>query len=453
MASHLAGVGWEMVRKNAPSQSLPLYRPHAALSVNASLFEAWKKRADLPSPFPVSARAQAMREEVMRFLVDRVMPREEEHAAEIEAGRPQWVNSKVMEELKAQAKAAHLWNMFLPKEAAEGAQLTNVEYATIAEMLGTCLMSSEVFNCAAPDTGNMEVLHRFGTPEQKKRWLEPLLEGTIRSCFAMTEPEVASSDATNIQTEIADDGDHYVINGRKWYISGAGDPRCKICIVMGRTDPAAPVHQQQSMVLVPMDTPGVSITGPCTVFGYDDAPHGHMEMVFRDVRVPKANIILGEGRGFEISQARLGPGRIHHCMRMIGLAERAQHMLITRALNRVAFSRKLSEYSSIQQDIANNRIEIEQARLLTLQAAFAIDKMGAKGARAHIAMIKVAVPNMTLRVIDRAIQVHGAAGVSSTTFLAYAYAQARTIRIADGPDAVHQRTVARIEARRMNAKL
>ncbi len=370
----------------------------------------------------------------------------EQHAA----GTDRWAIPPVMDEMKAQARAAGLWNLFLP-ESEYGAGLTNREYAPLCEIMGRSYIAPEIFNCSAPDTGNMEVLVRYGTAEQKQRWLEPLLRGEIRSGFAMTEPGVASSDATNIEARIERDGDDYVINGRKWWTTGAPDPRCKILIFMGKTDPAAPRHLAQSMVLVPMDTPGVSIARTLTVFGYDEAPQGHADMLFENVRVPRTNVLLGEGRGFEIAQGRLGPGRIHHCMRLIGGAERALELMCERVQARVAFGKPLAEQGVIGEWIADSRIEIDQARLLTLQAAETMDREGNKAARAQIAMIKVVAPNMALRVIDRAIQAFGGAGVSAEPGLAHLWANARTLRLADGPDEVHRATVAKLELRRQKA--
>jgi acyl-CoA dehydrogenase len=391
--------------------------------------------------FEFSDRTKDFQQRLTDFMEAHIYPNEQRYYDEIE--RERWSPTRIVEELKPKARAASLWNLFLPDE--HGAGLTNLEYAPLCEIMGRSVLAPEVFNCSAPDTGNMEVLARYGSPEQKERWLNPLLAGDIRSCFAMTEPAVASSDATNIEASIVRDGAEYVINGRKWWASGAGDPRCKIVIFMGKTDPSAPRHKQQSMILVPMDAPGVKVERLLTVFGYDHAPHGHAEMTFANVRVPISNILLGEGRGFEIAQGRLGPGRIHHCMRCIGVAERALETMCKRVQSRVAFGKPLAAQGVIRADIASSRIEIEQVRLLTLKAAYMMDTVGNKAAQAEIAMIKVAAPQVTLRVLDRAIQAHGGAGVSQDTFLAGAWANVRTLRLADGPDEVHSEAIARLE--------
>jgi acyl-CoA dehydrogenase len=395
--------------------------------------------------FEFNDKVKNLQRRLQAFLDEQVYPNEQRFHDEIE--RDRWKPTRIIEELKPKARAAGLWNLFLPNDE-NGAGLTNLEYAPLCELMGRSHMAPEVFNCSAPDTGNMEVLARYGTPEQKDRWLKPLLAGEIRSCFAMTEPAVASSDATNISARIVREGGHYIINGRKWWTSGAGDPRCRIAIFMGKTDPSAAAHQQQSMILVPMDAPGVKIERLLSVFGYDHAPHGHGEVSFENVQVPVANILLGEGRGFEIAQGRLGPGRIHHCMRCIGVAERALETMCKRVQARVAFGKPLAEQGTIRADIAASRMEIEQARLLTLKAAHLMDTVGNKVARAEISMIKVVAPNVALRVLDRAIQAHGGAGVSEDTFLASAWAAVRTLRIADGPDEVHTEAITRQELRK-----
>jgi acyl-CoA dehydrogenase len=395
--------------------------------------------------FEPSKKTRDIEQRLQAFMDEHIYPNEQRFHDEIE--RERWKPSKIIEALKPKARAAGLWNLFLPNDE-NGAGLTNLEYAPLCEIMGRSHIAPEVFNCSAPDTGNMEVLARYGTPEQKEKWLTPLLAGEIRSCFAMTEPDVASSDATNITSSIVRDGKEYVINGRKWWTSGAGDPRCKIAIFMGKTDPSAQPHKQQSMVLVPMDTRGVKIERLLTVFGYDHAPHGHGDVTFTDVRIPVTNMLLGEGRGFEIAQGRLGPGRIHHCMRCIGVAERALETMCKRVQARVAFGKPLAEQGTIRADIAVSRIEIEQARLLTLKAAHMMDTAGNKAARAEIAMIKIVAPNVALKILDRAIQAHGGAGVSQDTFLAAAWAGVRTLRLADGPDEVHAEAIARLELRK-----
>ncbi len=395
-----------------------------------------------------SPKTRDLLERLNAFYAAHITPNEGRYHEQMDAfrraGNP-WQTVPLVEELKAKARAAGLWNMFLPHAYKGNGGISNLDYAPLCEVMGRVIWSSEVFNCSAPDTGNMETIERYGTDAQKQQWLEPLLAGEIRSAFLMTEPAVASSDATNIQCSIRRDGDSYVINGRKWFSSGAGSPRCKIFIVMGKTDPDAPRHSQQSMVLVPRDAPGVSVLRPLGVFGYDDAPHGHMEVVLDNVRVPASNILLGEGRGFEIAQGRLGPGRIHHCMRSIGAAERALEMMIDRLVARTAFGRPLSEQSIWHERIAESRCMIDQARLLTLNAALMMDVAGNKAAKAEIAMIKVVAPNVSCKVVDWAIQAHGAAGVSGDFSLAEAYAHQRTVRIVDGPDEVHRNAIAKIE--------
>ena len=403
--------------------------------------------------FDYSPKTQALQKRLLQFMEDHIYPAEtayhEEIAANTAAGK-RWTPLQTIETLKLKAQGSGLWNLFLPVDSAEaagfhGAGLTNQEYAPLAEIMGRVMWSSEVFNCSAPDTGNMETIARYGSDDAKQRWLKPLMAGKIRSAFAMTEPAVASSDATNIETKITRDGDDYVINGRKWWISGAGDPRCAVYITMGKTDPTAPRHSQQSMILVPADAPGIKIIRSLNVFGYDDAPHGHMEMVFDNVRVPISNILLGEGRGFEIAQGRLGPGRIHHCMRLIGLAERALELMCKRASSRIAFGKPVAAQTVTQERIAEARCKIDMARLLTLKAAWMMDVGGNKFAKTEIAMIKVVAPNMACEVIDWAMQAHGGGGMCDDFPLAYSYTCARTLRFADGPDEVHRNAIAKME--------
>ncbi|WP_059105903.1 acyl-CoA dehydrogenase family protein [Shouchella shacheensis] len=395
--------------------------------------------------FSYSSKVQELQKKVTAFMEAHVYPNERLYEEQLNEMETRWTAvPPMMEELKAKAKEEGLWNLFLP-DSELGAGLTNIEYAPLCEIMGRSLIAPEVFNCAAPDTGNMEVLVRYGTEEQKKRWLKPLLEGEIRSCFAMTEPEVASSDATNIEARIERDGEEYVINGRKWWTSGAGDPRCEIAIVMGKTNPEAQRHEQQAMILVPLKTPGVTVERTLPVFGYDHAPHGHGEVTFDNVRVPKENILLGEGKGFAIAQGRLGPGRIHHCMRLIGAAERSLEEMCKRIQQREAFGKPLSRQGVVAEWVAESRIDIEQARLLTLRAAYRMDTVGNKEAKADIAMIKVVAPSMALRVIDRAIQAFGGAGVSNDFPMAAQWANSRTLRLADGPDEVHRAQIAKLE--------
>ena len=396
--------------------------------------------------FDFSPKVKQLREQLLAFMDEHIYPNEALFRAQIAEG-DRWDHPAILQELKGLARAQGLWNLFLP-HSEWGAGLSNLEYAPLCEIMGRSPMAPEVFNCSAPDTGNMEVLARYGTPEQQEQWLKPLLAGEIRSCFSMTEPDVASSDATNIQSRIERDGDEYVINGRKWWSSGAGERRCKLSIFMGKTDPNAPRYKQQAMILVPLDTPGVTIERLLPVFGYDHAPHGHAEINFENVRVPATNMILGDGRGFEIAQGRLGPGRIHHCMRSIGIAERALEAMCRRAKSRVAFGKTLAEHGALRKDIADSRMEIEQLRLLVFKAAYMMDTVGNKVARQEIAQIKVIAPNVALRVLDRAIQAHGALGVCQDTFLASAWASQRTLRLADGPDEVHREAIAKLELRK-----
>jgi acyl-CoA dehydrogenase len=401
--------------------------------------------------FEYSDRCRQALDTLRRFMDARIYPNEAAYYAQHAALPSRWQTPPLMEELKQHAREAGLWNLFLPHSEA-GPGFSNLDYAPLCEEMGRVGFAPEVFNCSAPDTGNMEVLERYGTPEQKKRWLEPLLDGRIRSAFAMTEPAVASSDATNIATEIRRDGDEYVVNGRKWWTSGICDDRCEVLIVMGKTDPSAPTHAQQSMILVPRRAKGVTIVRPLPVFGFDDAPHGHGEVLFEDVRIPASSLLLGEGRGFEIAQGRLGPGRIHHCMRIIGIAERALAKMCDRLMTREAFGKKLYQHSVWEERIAQARIEIECSRLLTLKAAYMMDTVGNKVARAEIAMIKVKAPIMALAILDDAIQAHGGAGVTTDFGLASAWANVRTLRLADGPDEVHRRTIAQIELKRQRER-
>jgi len=409
--------------------------------------------------FSLSDRQLAWRDRVRAFMTGHVLPAAEKYRSQLhDSPESRWDVPPIIEELKARAYAEGLWNLFLPPsehddEHYHGAGLSNLEYALCAEEMGRVSFASEAFNCSAPDTGNMEILHRYGTPEQKATWLRPLLDGEIRSAFLMTEPDVASSDATNIQTSIRRDGESYVINGRKWWSSGVGDSRCKLAVVMGKTDPDAAPHQQQSQILVPMDTPGVEVVRMLPVFGYDGAPHGHAEVLLRDVRVPVSNILLGEGRGFEIAQGRLGPGRIHHCMRAIGAAEVALEKMADRLLSRIAFGKRLADQSIWEQRLGEARIDIEMTRLLCLKSADMMDKTDNKSAKLEIAMIKVAAPRTALRVLDHAMQAHGAGGLSDDFGLAEAYAGMRALRIADGPDEVHLRSIARIELRRHGERM
>ncbi|MDA7945894.1 MAG: acyl-CoA dehydrogenase family protein [Hyphomicrobiaceae bacterium] len=400
--------------------------------------------------FKFSERTEDYRARLLAFMDEHIYPNERTYHEQLDAG-DRWTCPPVMQELQTKARAAGLWNLFLP-DSELGAGLTNAEYAPLCEIMGRSPIGPEAFNCSAPDTGNMETLVRYGSEAQKERWLKPLLAAEIRSAFAMTEPDVASSDATNIQSRIERDGDEYVINGHKWWTSGAGDTRCEIFIFMGKTDPKAEKYRQQAMILVPRDTPGVTLVRPLTVFGYDHAPHGHFEITFENVRVPAENMLLGEGRGFEIAQGRLGPGRIHHCMRLIGVAERSLEAMCARAKSRTAFGKTLAEQGVVMDQIARSRMEIEQARLLTLKAAYMMDTVGNKEARAEIAMIKVVAPQMAQAVIDRAIQVHGGGGVAQDFGLAYAWAKTRSLRLADGPDEVHKTAVARLELKKQSPR-
>jgi acyl-CoA dehydrogenase len=424
-----------------------------ALAFAAACSSMAVNRRKTPMDFEVSPRCAALQERLLAFMDEHIYPNEQRFAAEIADNRRAgnaWVPSKLMEELKPKARAAGLWNLFLPQSPRVPEGLSNLDYAPLCEIMGRVHFAAEVFNCSAPDTGNMETFERYASEELKRQWLDPLLEGRLRSAFLMTEPDVASSDATNIQCSIRRDGDDYVIDGRKWWSSGAGDPRCKVYIVMGKTNPDAERHAQQSMIIVPSDTPGIEIVRPLSIFGYDDAPHGHMEVSLKGVRVPAGNVLLGEGRGFEIAQGRLGPGRIHHCMRSIGAAERALELMCKRLAMRTAFGKPLSEQSVWHERIAESRCMIDQARLLTLKAAAMMDSVGNKAARAEIAMIKVVAPNMAAKIIDWAMQAHGGGGMSDDFPLAYMYTWQRSLRFADGPDEVHRAAIAKIELRKHN---
>lgn len=445
LASDIAEVGWWLAQGRPDTWAPAIHLAETRGGVAGAALAA------VPASAGGARSPEATTEQLLRFISAHVIPAEKtffEHARSSQ----RWTILPLLEQLKAEAKAQGLWNLFIPRESDPknlyGAGFTNEQYAHMCEIMGRSVWAPEIFNCSAPDTGNMEVLIRYGTEAQKKEFLLPLLSGEVRSCFAMTEPAVASSDATQIQASIVRDGDSYVINGRKWWISGAMDPRCKFAIFMGKTDPSAAAHVQQSMILVPMDTPGVTIIRPMEVFGFDDAPHGHAEIAFENVRVPVANLLLGEGRGFEIAQGRLGPGRIHHCMRLIGLCERALEMTCQRALTRVAFNKPLAKRDTVLADIAESRVEIEQARLLTLNAARLMDTQGNKAARKEIAMIKLVAPRMAQGIIDRAIQIHGAAGLSQDFVLSAMFSWARILRIADGPDEVHRETIAKLELKK-----